>query len=207
MTGPVLSTAAWRTNAELIAHAVVPLGYLRKEYVTLDPTWGLGNFWKLWQPDHLLRGDLDPTKSPDFPAGLDATRTGMLNGSVDVVVLDPPYRLNGRPDMPFDDQYGIEQRVSPKERMALIERMLDEATRLATKYVLLKSQAQVVSGHVVWQPRIFANYMEDTHGLELWDQFDMCPPHRKQPTHNKDGSVRVQKHARRNNSTLQVFKV
>lgn len=205
MTEPILATAAWKTNAELLAHAVVPLGYLRREWITLDPTHNTGKFWTLWRPQTLLRGDLDPAYSPDFPGGLDATRTGLLNDSVDVTVLDGPYRLNGTPDMPFDPSYGIDQKVPWQERIAIIERMITEAARISTQYVLVKAQAQVCSGKVRWQDRIFADHAESV-GLELVDRFDMCPPHRKQPTHNSDGSERRQVHARRNNSTLLVFK-
>lgn len=205
MTGPVLATAAWRTNAELIAHAVVPLGHLRKEWVTLDPTYGKGKFYTLWKPDQLLRGDLDPGKSPDFPGGLDARRTGLLNDSVDVTVLDGPYRLNGTPDMPFDEAFGVDQRVPWQERIEIIKDMITEAQRISRHHVLVKCQAQVCSGAVRWQDRIFADHGEAL-GMTLLDRFDMVPNHRPQPTHNSDGSERRQVHARRNNSTLLVFK-
>lgn len=35
MTAPVLSVGEWRNNAELIRDAVVPLGYLHDDWLTL----------------------------------------------------------------------------------------------------------------------------------------------------------------------------
>ena len=34
------------------------LGYLRPEWTTLDATYGLGRFWKLWRPEVLIGNDL-----------------------------------------------------------------------------------------------------------------------------------------------------
>ena len=63
----MLAIGQARTSAELMLD-VVELGYLDRTMVTLDPTWGLGRFWKRWRPDHLVGSDLDPAKSPiGFP--------------------------------------------------------------------------------------------------------------------------------------------
>lgn len=42
--GPVLAATAWKTNADLIVDCA-RLGYLRKEWITLDPTYGRGLWW------------------------------------------------------------------------------------------------------------------------------------------------------------------
>jgi hypothetical protein len=39
-TGPILAATSWRSNAELIADCAA-LGYLRANWLTLDPTYGL----------------------------------------------------------------------------------------------------------------------------------------------------------------------
>lgn len=62
-----MAAGTWANNAELIRDAVVPLGYLRDEWRTLDPIYGLGRFWTLWRPRSLVfsstcRGSGDPAK-------------------------------------------------------------------------------------------------------------------------------------------------
>ncbi len=47
--GVIYAAQKWPTNAHMIVDAA-RLGYLRKDWWTLDPTYGLGNFWTLWQP-------------------------------------------------------------------------------------------------------------------------------------------------------------
>ena len=43
MTEPILAIAKWSSNAALIADCA-RLGYLRKEWRTLEPTYGYGTF-------------------------------------------------------------------------------------------------------------------------------------------------------------------
>lgn len=64
MTSEIMAIGQWRTNADMIADAVVPLGYLHEDWVTLDPTYGYGKWWTRWKPRELVGSDLDPSKSP-----------------------------------------------------------------------------------------------------------------------------------------------
>lgn len=189
------------TNGHLI-EACAKLGYLDVNHFTLDPTFGLGTFWKLWQPTRLVRCDLDPEKSPDRPFGADFTDLPFNTGSFASVVFDPPYKLNGTPSRP-DERYGVAEPARWQDRIQLILRGLDECARVyngrnGRGCLLVKCQDQVVSGKVRWQTHLVIEHAERL-GLGLVDRFDLLGG-RAQP----DG--RTQCHARRNASTLLVFK-
>ena len=186
-----------RTNAQLVAE-LVELHYLRRDWRTVDLTYGLGRFWRKWSPDELLRHDIDPKKAPDGPR--DFTATGYPDESFDAVVLDGPYKLNGTGGShASDDAYGVAN-VSPwQHRHALITAGIVEAARivrpawrervdrgrneLAAGIVLVKCQDQVSSGAVRWQTREFAAAAENA-GLELVDAL-LLPGHRTQPARTR----------------------
>jgi len=129
---------------------------------------------------------------------------GSRAGSVDVVVFDPPYKLNGTSTglgpSAADARYGVSGAyASVAERHALILDGVAEATRVARRRVLVKVQDQVCSGRVWWQTRLVADHGESL-GCRLVDQLHV-PGHRPQP------GGRRQVHARRNYSTLLVLEV
>ena len=81
----------WRTNAELIAYGAVPLGYLRRDWPTRDPTHGShGVWWKLWRPDDLEAHDLKTT-GLDFRAMPPEWKRRFK-----AVTYDAPYKMNGK---------------------------------------------------------------------------------------------------------------
>ena len=195
----VLAAHRWPTNGHLI-EAVAQLGYLRREWPTLDCTFGEGVFWKQWQPDRLTRTDLDPAKSPDHPAGLDFRRLPFITGAFDAVVLDPPYKLQGTPasgDM--DTRYGTTAAATWQDRHQLIRDGITECARVTSRVLLLKCQAQVCSGAIRWQDLEFAAHAA-TVGLDLVDRFDLLGTSRPQP----EGRRQVHAHGRP--STLLVFR-
>lgn len=194
-TTPVVAVGTWRTNADLIAD-VARLGYL--DGTVLDVTYGLGRFWTTWRPQHLTGTDLDPTKSLTGTS-TDFTNLPFADDSYDTVVIDPPYRLNGTPDRAYDPGYGISQPTRWQDRMDLILQGVTEACRVARHHVLVKCQAQVVSGRVRWQD-LHVIHRAHQHGWRLHDRFDLVTAQRPQP------AGRRQVHARRNNSTLLVFR-
>ena len=59
---PVMAAGTWTSNADLIADCA-RLGYLQKDFRTIDPTWGGGKFWTTWQPDVLIGSDINPERS------------------------------------------------------------------------------------------------------------------------------------------------
>lgn len=198
----VLSIGTWPRNADLIADCA-RLGYLRKEWTTLDPTYGKGNFWKKWKPDLLVGSDIDPTLSPDGRS-VDATDLPYPDRSFDVVVIDAPYKENGtstgKGPASSDKAYGVH---IPGARMSIMLDMMTEATRVADKLVFMKLQPQVVSGKKLWQDNIVWQHGEQL-GWRLVDKF-YFPGRRKQPETNIDGSERRQVHSRTNYSCLMVF--
>lgn len=192
---------AWKSNAHLIADCA-RLGYLRKGWRTLDCTYGLGTFWKLWRPDSLFVSDLNPQKCPagecvDFRCA-DFRHLPWSDRFFDCVVFDPPYKLNGTPTEAVDARYGVDEVDTRQGRMDLIRDGLTECARvLGDGYLLMKCQDQVNGGKVRWQTYEFTKHAESL-GLELVDRFDLLS-YRAQPA-----GVR-QVHARRNASTLLVF--
>lgn len=192
----VWAIGRWNDNAEMIAD-VARLGYLDGR--VLDCTYGAGRFWRLWQPEILVATDLNPAKSPSVPDGVDFTAMPFPDRDFDAVVFDPPYRLNGTPDQDFDEGYGIDAYTSWQERMALILAGTAEAARVADRDLLVKCQAQVVSGAVRWQDDEVTAVAVDA-GFRKIDRFDLHYSPRKQP------KGRRQAHARRNHSTLLVFR-
>jgi SAM-dependent methyltransferase len=191
----IMSIWNWKTNADLIA-AVATLGYLNGH--VLDATFGLGNFWTKFRPQQFTACDLDPAKSPiGFP--VDFRDLPFKGKSFDTSVLDGPYRLNGTPDMPFDDSFGTDVRMHWEQRIELIKDGIEECVRVTKNggYILVKCQDQVCSGQIRWQADIFTRHAEYLRCRKV-DRFDILS-YRKQPP------GRSQKHARRNSSTLLVF--
>jgi hypothetical protein len=194
---------AWKNNAELIAD-VAKLGYLSGR--VLDPTWGLGNFWTVYRPKKLVAHDL---YTLDGVSVYDLSDHHRL-ASFDSVIVDPPYRLNGKPDPAFDGRYGTQKRMSVAQRMELVLDCAHIAACFSRRYALVKCMDQVVSGNVRWQTREVTEVMEN-RGFVLVDRFDMLGG-RPQPERTRKGpnDTRIpspQQHANRNASTLLVFEL
>jgi hypothetical protein len=197
----VMAIGAWRNNAELIAD-MPRLGYLQDEWVTLDPTYGLGRFWTRWRPRSLIKSDLHATN--DNVSQWDFTCLPMADGSVDAVTLDPPYKLNGtstgRGASAADERYGVTEYASQGDRHALIRDGITECVRVLKVggTLLVKCQDQVCGGRVRWQTREFADHAESL-GCRLVDMLHI-QSYRPQPP------GRRQQHARRNYSTMLVLR-
>ena len=184
-------------NATLIADCA-QLGYLNKDDMVADVTYGLGRFWKVWEPDILLASDLDPIKSP-CGLSIDFTDLPFETDELDAVVFDPPYKFSGTSRVTSDAGYGIGDYMSTDARMGLIFAGVAEAARVTRPggKVFVKCQDQVVSGKVVFQTLEIAEYAA-FHRLDLIDMLHV-QSYRPQP------AGRRQVHARRDYSTLLVF--
>lgn len=182
----------YRNNGELIV-AAMTLGYLRDDWSVLDPTWGRGTFWTIWRPKHLVGSDL--------ATGVDFRHLPHDDATFDAVVFDPPYKLNGRPTDEVDGRYGVGgSYTSAGERHKLMRDGLAECARVVRPrgYVLAKCQDQVNAGRVRWQTMMLWEH-GIAHDLLLVDQLHYVGG-RPQP------EGRRQQHARRNYSTLMVFR-
>lgn len=191
---------ARRTNAHLIAD-VAALGYLRDEDLVLDTTFGLGRFWAQFRPLRLVACDLDPSRVPAGGLVVDFTDLPFADGTFDVVVFDPPYKLNGRAGSHASDAgYGVATTATAAERLGLIGAGLVECIRVAKVggALLVKCQDQVVSGRKTWQRRIVANAAEALGCVQLDELY--VTGHRPQPP------GRRQVHSRSNSSALLVLR-
>jgi hypothetical protein len=189
----IAAIQAFRTNAELIV-ACRDLHYLRDEWLTLDPTYGEGTFWKLWRPTDLVAHDLITVDGVDF------RRLPHDDDTFDAITFDPPYKLNGTPTESVDARYGVHTVASRDQRHQPIYDGIDECARVLKPrgYLLLKCMDQVNGGKVRWQTRLFADHAEHKHGMRLVDALLMLGG-RPQP------AGRRQQHARRNYSTMLVL--
>jgi len=211
MTAPPVLRAVrratrWRNNGEMIRD-IARVGWLHEDDIVLDPTYGRGTFWSEWEPKHLTRSDARP--SADNVMRLDFRHLPFPGRSYDVVVFDPPYKLNGRPDAAVDERFGVHERATVAQRMGLIFAGLDEAMRIASSRILVKCQDQVCNGQMHWQTdeitqhvtRPFPGPTPVALPVPHWrkaDRFDFLG-FREQPF------GRSQQHARANYSTLLVF--
>lgn len=193
----IFAAHAWPSNAELIADCAA-LGYLHADWLTLDPTYGRGVWWKKWQPENLVGHDiaLDGVDFRDLPYG---------DNTFDAVAFDPPYvSVGGRKTTgiaEMHDRFGLtDAPTTPAGVQELINAGLDECVRVLKPkgYLLVKCQDYVSSGKL-WLGTHWTLSTALEAGLTCVDRFEHHGPPRPQPP------GRRQVHARRNLSTLFVF--
>jgi hypothetical protein len=194
----IFSAQKYSDNSELIS-ACFELGYLRDDWLTLDPTYGKGTFWKGRKPKLLLLTSDKYTTNPDNNAYDFCNLPFPDSEDWDAVVYDPPYKLNGTPDYP-DDRYGVGVSTRWQDRIDLMKRGQKECARVLKPggYLLTKCMDQVVSGKVVWQTDIMTAQAQHD-GLVKVDQLLYLTNPRPQP-HSR------QVHSRRNYSSLLIFR-
>lgn len=189
-----------RSNAQLIADFAA-LGYFDGD--VLDLTYGLGRFWNLFKPESLVTNDLNPASRAQHHC--DFTDMPFPPGFFDMVVFDPPYKLNGTASKggpaTSDDDYGVggEYRT-PKARHQLMRMGLSEAAQLSRRWVLVKCMDQVVSGTMHWQVDIMTEHAVSL-GLRKVDTGHVYG-YREQPMNG-----RQQKHLHRDYSTAIIFEL
>lgn len=176
------------------------LGYVRPEWRTLDATYGRGMFWKRYHVDELVANDLFAPES-DRPLTRHDFRRLPYDREFDVVVFDPPYKLNGTSTgvgpSAMDIAYGVARPAPTMARMGDIRLGIESCARATDRMLLVKVQDQVVSGRKVWQTRIATEHAE-AQGFRLVDQLHVLG-HRPQPF------GRRQLHARQDYSTLLIL--
>lgn len=152
---PVLAAHKWNTNADLIVD-LVRMKYLRKEWLTLDPTFGDGNWWTHWQPDVLVKHDLYKLDDVDFRA------LPHPDSTFDVCVYDPPYVVPGGRETStikeMHDAYGMDGDFkNPAELQELINAGLREMWRVVKRPIRAKQRGGLVlvkCANYVWSGRL-----------------------------------------------------
>jgi DNA modification methylase len=208
VTEPVMAATAWPSNAHLIADCA-RLEYLRYEDEILDPTWGRGTWWKIWEPVpfRLVRHDLYTLD------GIDFRQLPHEDRCFDAVTFDPPYVCTGGRDtttMPdFADRYGLTN--APRTPAALQE-MNNAGLKEMLRVVKPKGIVLVKCADYVWSGKLVIG----THrtltaaldlGFSLEDRLEHIGRPRPQPPRTRaDGEPVRQHHARRNLSTLLVLR-
>ena len=201
MSTEIMAIGERRNNAELMAECA-QLGYLPDPVI--DLTYGLGKFWTIYRPNDLTTNDIAPGRVTDL--AVDFRATSLDDDLFGAAVFDPPYKLNGtsKPRGPAasDAQYGVDGDYMPmgKRHRLMIDGLI-EAVRITRPggFVLVKCQDQVSSGQVRWQ----TDLMTETGVAAGAVKVDLLHVrgYRQQPP------GRTQKHARRDYSSLLVFKV
>jgi hypothetical protein len=160
METSVMAISVAKNNADLMVECA-DLGYLDESHITVDPTYGLGRFWTKFRPTTLLASDLDPERSP-IGRSVDFRQLPYADRSVDRVVFDPPYKLNGTGGSHASDEaYGVATAgVRWQDKMQLCRDGITEAERILKQggMLLVKCQDQVCSGKVRWQTIDFTNH-------------------------------------------------
>lgn len=201
---PVLAATAWNTNADMILDCV-RLGYLRKEWLTLDPTYGKGNWWTKWRPDQLITSDIHP--ATDAQLHDDFRDTAYPKNTFDAVAFDPPYVcIGGRKTGSMKTMhaaYGMTDAPrTPWELQLMIDGGLAEVWRVLKPkgIALVKCQDYVSSGKLFPGTHHTLTFALDDCGFTLVDRLEhIAKAPRPQP------AGRRQVHARRNLSTLLVL--
>lgn len=211
--GVVCAATPWRTNAELI-RACARLNYLRPTDRILDPTYGRGVWWKAWQPDagQLITNDIDPRTATMFHE--DFRQMHWPDAQFDAITFDPPYAAHGgrtTSTLPgYNERYGRTMApATPQGVQALINDGLNEMARLVRPggLVLVKCQAYIWSGKLWEGDAHTRNHAVHDLAMEVVDRLEHVGRARPQPARSRrDGQPSVQAHARRNLSTMFVFR-
>lgn len=227
----VFAAFPWPSNAELIA-AVHELGYLNDDDHVLDPTYEKGVWWKTWRPEKLTTHhravDGSDFRSLPYPDGsFDAIAFDppyVCPGGRKTSTVKEMHGRYGMAEGGFTDP----NFRNPAELQQIINDGLTEMVRLvrsartknAGGIILAKCQNYIWGGHL-WEGAELTRDHAKSLGLVVVDRLEVAGLHIEtddngvhriegdagpQPTTNPDGSPRGQFHARRNLSTLWVFR-
>jgi hypothetical protein len=195
---PIYSTI--QGNSSDVLPPILEL-YVQSGARILDCTYNKGTFWKKAGNYQPIRSDLGVFPNLDVRA--DLARLPFRNGSLDVLVLDPPYgnmSTVARTDH-MQGPYALKMVRTPTDVMDLYRDGIDEAERVLSPggVLIVKCQDAVNSGRQVWFSVKIYNYaiMCSFEGI---DRFHQLPHNRPHMRHN------TQKHSRKWGSTWWVFR-
>ncbi|SFM21830.1 hypothetical protein [Shimia aestuarii] len=193
-TAPVESVVRG-TNANLIRE--VCRLYAPSGTTIADVTWGKGAFWHKAPAGVTVTGS-DLITAPEGRA-YDFTDLPYADGEFDIVVLDPPYKPNGK-TATTSDQYQLHTVSGMDDVKRLYIDGMSEAARVAGRQVWVKCQDMVHNGrqHDMMVSVVMHGYVLDLH---LRDTFILVG--NGSPASRWD----TQHHARKRHSYLLVFDV
>lgn len=192
----ILAAHRWRDNADLIAKAVVPLGYLHPDWTTLDPTYGLGGWWTEWRPNDLRGHDLNPEKSPLTPADFRDLSALYRDRYFRAIAYDPPYiSVGGRATSNIPDTYDrfglMDAATTPAGVQQVMDdgctemyRLLDWSTPSRPTYLLYKCCDYVTNG-AFWDGTGLSRDHAKALGFRLVDKFEYLGVPGAQPIRSK----------------------
>lgn len=200
----ILSIGTWSSNAAMIADVAKLPGYLvapvesGETWSVLDATYGEGKFWTLWRPERLVTNDR--YKPADHAFDYRVLSTDVGENAYDVVVFDPPYKLNGTPALPeMDGRYGTNRRTTRDEVLTDIVEGAAECFRVCRRRLFVKCMDQVEGGRKRWQTDLVTRAVEGEGGRKI-DRFELPSGGIPQAT-----TGRVQRTSRAKHSQLLVF--
>lgn len=207
--GPVLAATYWPTNGHMVDD-LHRLGYLACTDHVLDPTFEGGIWWREWRPAML-------TTCHRAEDGSDFRALPFDSHTFDAVTYDPPYVCPGgrkTSTIPgFHDRFGMAEGgdtpmfSTPAELQQLINDGLAEMVRVVKPGGLILTKCQdYVWGGRLWEGATLTRNHAVSSGCTVVDRLEFITHPRPQPATNPDGSPRRQVHARRNLSTLWVFR-
>ena len=196
LAGTVHSVIECRENGPLIA--AVGVLWIKPSDLVMDVTYGQGNFWTVLRPERFIAHDLAVD-------GVDFRQLPEADGSVDVIVFDPPYIPQGgretstTPD--FLNRYGLVTVPKTTEELEeLIAAGMKECARvLAPKGRLLVKCMDYINGARYRQGRHHAVQTAHELGLRQVDEFVHYSGTGPQPERES------QYHSRRTHTFLCVF--
>ena len=135
----VESVVKTQDNGTLIA--AVAVLHIPDGALVVDTTYGKGLFWTQYRPDNLVMHDLHTVDGVDFrnlPEG---------DGSVDVVVFDPPYMPSGGKEttiLEMRDRYGISRNDGSGNRNTVADVAALYVGGIAEAYRVLKPEGRLL---------------------------------------------------------------
>lgn len=211
MDNVIFAAYPWKSNADLILDCS-RIGYIRRDDIVLDPTYGKGVWWKKFKPITLIRHDkyvLD---------GIDFRHLPEEDESVHVVAFDPPYVSPGGRETTtipeFHDRFGMQTTpTDPAENVEMALAGIKEAHRVLMPrrrgrggILIVKAQDYITSGKFFDGVYRVERYCKEELGLKQVDRMEMLTSGSRQPERTrKDGRPSKQQHFRRNISTMLVF--
>ena len=143
----VILTSNRGNNADLLASAFSL--YAPDGAIIADLTYGKGSFWKRIDRDKYTALVSDIKPSPEIDARIDFRSLPYKNGSIDLVILDPPYLSGGDTVVGhINRQYSCDSRTSHQGVIRRYAVGIVESARVLKKRgrLFVKCQDETVSG-------------------------------------------------------------